>query len=127
MPERLKRPTDAELEILNVVWILGPCTVRDVHQEVLKKRDAGYTTILKLMQIMTEKGILKRDESVRPQIFRASRPKATTQRQIVADMVTRLFSGSPGNLVLQALSEKTTPDERQKIRELLDEIEGNEK
>ena len=119
-----KRPTDAELEILRVIWGLGPCTVREVFAELKAKRDTGYTTALKLMQIMTEKGLLRRDESVRPQVYEPVRSQHQTQRQLIGDLLDRAFSGSPGNLVLQALSaKKTTAQEREQIRALLDELE----
>ncbi|MHC4710958.1 MAG: BlaI/MecI/CopY family transcriptional regulator [Planctomycetota bacterium] len=119
-----KRPTDAELEILRAIWGLGPCTVREVFAELSAKRDMGYTTVLKLMQIMMEKGLLRRDESVRPQVYEPVRSQHQTQRQLIGDLLDRAFSGSPGNLVLQALSaKKTTAEEREQIRTLLDELE----
>ena len=121
----LKRPTDAELEILRVIWSRGPSTVREVFAELKAKRDMGYTTVLKLMQIMTDKGLLRRDESVRPQVYEPVRSQRHTQRQLIGDLLDRAFSGSPGNLVLQALSaKKTTAEERRQIRALLDELEG---
>jgi predicted transcriptional regulator len=120
-----KRPTDAELEILRVIWSRGPCTVREVFDELRAKRETGYTTVLKLMQIMMDKGLLRRDESVRPQVYEPARSQHQTQRQLIGDLLERAFSGSPGNLVLQALSaRKTTPQEREQIRALLDELEG---
>ncbi len=123
--QKHRRPTDGELEILRVLWEIGPCTVREVYRKLSESREAGYTTILKLMQIMTEKKLLIRDISVRPQIYKAARSQGQTQRQLLGDLLDRAFSGSPGHLVLQALSEKkTTPDEREKIRELLDQLEG---
>jgi predicted transcriptional regulator len=119
-----RRPTDAELEILGVVWGRGPSTVREVFETLNQAREAGYTTVLKLMQIMTDKGLLTRDEGVRPQVYRATRPQAQTQRQLTRDLLDRAFAGSPGALVLQALSSKrSTPDERRRIRDLLDELE----
>lgn len=121
-----KRPTDGELEILRVVWKHGPCTVRHVHGELNRDRRSGYTTVLKLMQIMTDKGLLRRDESVRPQVYQAARPQRDTQKQLLGDLLDRAFSGSPGKLVLQALSaKKTTPQERRQIRDLLDQLERN--
>ncbi len=121
---RNKRPTDAELEILRVLWARGPSTVRDVFRELSSKRDIGYTTALKLMQIMTDKGLLRRDENVRPQVYQVARSEGHTQRQLLRHLLDRAFSGSPGNLVLQALStKKTTARERRQIRELLDELE----
>lgn len=123
-----KRPTDAELEILRVLWDRGSSTVREVFREMGKKRETGYTTILKLMQIMTEKELLLKDSSVRPQVYRTAQSKKQTQKQLLGDLVERAFSGSPGNLVLQALStKKATPEERRKIRELLDKLEGESK
>jgi predicted transcriptional regulator len=119
-----KRPTDAELEILRVIWSRGPSTVREVHAELLARRETGQTTVLKLMQIMTDKGLLRRDESIRPQVYEAVRSKHQTQRQLIGDLLDRAFSGSPGNLVLQALSTKeTTAEERRQIRALLDDLE----
>jgi predicted transcriptional regulator len=123
-----KRPTAAELEILRVLWDRGPSTVREVFKEMSQTRDIGYTTVLKIMQIMTEKGSLCRDKSVRPQIYRPSQTQNQTQKQLLGDLVERVFSGSPGTLVLQALStKKATPEERKKIRELLDKLEGDSK
>ena len=119
-----KRPTDAELEILRVIWSLGPSTVRAVFDELRAKRETGYTTVLKIMQIMTGKGLLRRDESMRPQVYEPVRPQHQTQRQLIGDLLDRAFSGSPGNFVLQALSaKKTTAEERRQIRALLDELE----
>lgn len=119
-----KKPTDAELAIIGVIWERGPSTVREVFQHLSAQREIGYTTVLKLMQIMTEKGLLERDASVRPQTFKATRPQQQTQRQLLRELLDRAFDGSPGNLVLQALSiRKSTPDERQEIRELLDRLE----
>ena len=119
-----KRPTDGELEILTVLWQRGPSTVREVFRVLNETRETGYTTILKLMQIMTEKGLLERDESVRPQVYSAARTEKHTQKQLMGDLVERAFGGSPGNLVLQALSSrKTTPEEREQIRKLLDQLE----
>ena len=121
-----KRPTDAELEILRVIWSLGPSTVRQVFDELRAKRETGYTTVLKLMQIMTGKGLLRRDESMRPQVYEPVRPQHQTQRQLIGDLLDRAFSGSPGNLVLEALAtRRATPEERRRIRELLDELEGD--
>ncbi len=119
-----KRPTDAELEILRVLWSRGASTVREVFRELSLVREIGYTTVLKLMQIMTGKGLVRRDETVRPQVYQVARSQGQTQRQLLRHLLDRAFSGSPGNLVLQALStKKTTPQERRQIRELLDELE----
>ena len=122
-----KKPTDAELAIIGVIWDRGPSTVREVFRHLSERQKIGYTTVLKLMQIMTEKGLLDRDTSVRPQIFKPARPQRQTQQQLLRDLADRAFSGSPGDLVLQALSSrKATPDERRQIRELLDRLEREE-
>lgn len=119
------RPTDGELEILRVLWSLGPSTVRQVHDELSQKRNVGYTTMLKLMQIMTDKGLLLRDKSQRSHIYRARQKEAVTQKQLVKDLVSRAFGGSTEKLVMQALSsKKATAQEIADIRKLLDEMEG---
>ncbi len=122
-----KKPTDAELAIMGVIWERGPSTVREVYLHMSARQEIGYTTVLKLMQIMIDKALLERDTSVRPQVFRAARPQHQTQRQLLRDLLDRAFDGSPGNLVLQALAtRKSTPDERREIRELLDRLEGED-
>lgn len=121
---KTKRPTDAELMILGVIWERGPSTVRAVFDHLAADQDIGYTTVLKLMQIMTDKGLLDRDTSVRPQVFRPAKSQRQTQKQLLRDLVDRAFSGSPGDLVLQALStRRATPEERRQIRDLLDKLE----
>ena len=120
-----KRPTDAELEILEVLWDRGSATVREVFRVLSERRDQGYTTVLKLMQIMTGKGLLVRDTGVRPQVYRAARSRSDTQRLLLGDLVNKAFRGSPGKLALKALStKKATPEEIKAIRELLDRLEG---
>ena len=122
-----KKPTDAEFNILGVIWERGSATVREVYQQLSAQQDIGYTTVLKFMQIMTDKGLLERDSSVRPQVFRAARPQRQTQRMLLRDLLDRAFGGSPGPLVLQALSlRKSTPEELQEIRELLDRMEDHD-
>jgi predicted transcriptional regulator len=117
-------PTSSELEILQVIWLRGPSTVREVYRTVAQDRDVGYSTVLKFMQIMTEKGTLVRDESVRPQIYRAAKPQQQVQKGIVQDLIDRAFGGSPVTLVMQALSDgKANADERQQIRALLDSLD----
>ena len=124
-PEPPKKPTEAELNILGVIWDRNRATVREVHAALSARSDIGYTTVLKLMQIMTEKGLLERDTDVRPQVYRAARPRRQTQRQLLRQLVDRAFSGSPGSLVLQALDlRKSTPEELEQIRARLDELEG---
>lgn len=116
------RPTDAELEILRVLWQHGPCTVRQVHTILGPLRDAGYTTVLKQLQIMAEKGLVDRDERARSHVYRARQPEEQTQRQLLRDLLARAFGGSTEKLVMQALSaQPASPDELDQIRKLLDE------
>jgi predicted transcriptional regulator len=118
-------PTASELEILRVIWARGPSTVREVYRTLSAEREIGYSTVLKFMQIMTGKGTLVRDESVRPQVYRAAAPPERTRRGLVRDLVDRVFAGSPAALALQALAERrSTPDERREIRALLDELDA---
>jgi BlaI family penicillinase repressor len=120
-------PTSTELQILSALWDLGPSTVREVFREISRTRDIGYSTVLKMMQIVTEKGYAERDADVRPQVYKASTTRKQTQRHLLRDLVQRAFDGSPGELALQALStRKASLDERKKIRELLDRIEEAE-
>ena len=118
-----RKPTDAELGILRVLWTRGPSTVRQIA-EVLG-REAGYTTVLKLLQIMTEKGLVVRDESERTHIYAPAYTEDQTQRQLVTDLLDRAFDGSAAKLVLQALSStKTSPEELAEIKKLLDSKSG---
>lgn len=129
MPKRATpRPTDAELEILNVLWQRGASTVRDVQQEIVKSRPAmGYTTVLKLMQIMAEKNLVRRDESQRAHVYEARLAQEQTQRQLIGDLLERAFDGSATKLVMQALStKKASAEELSTIREMLDEFERGE-
>lgn len=120
-PQSPRRPTDAELAILAVIWERGRATVREVFEELSQSQDTGYTTVLKFMQIMTEKGLLVRDGSVRPQVFQAAQPRRRTQRHLLGDLIDKAFGGSPGSMALQALSmRKATPEELRAIRALLD-------
>jgi len=118
------RPTDAELEILKVLWRRGPCTVREVFETLGETKQMGYTTALKLMQIMAEKGLVRRDESERAHRYEAAAPEEETQRQLVGDLLQRAFDGSAKKLVLQALSGDTaSAGELAEIRRMLDELE----
>lgn len=118
-------PTDFELEILSVLWKLGPATVRQVHTELIRQRETGYTTVLKMMQIMSEKGLVTRDESKRSHVYKARFKAESTQKQLVKNLVTRAFGGSTEKLVMQALqAKKATPEELAEIRRMLDELEG---
>lgn len=119
------RPTNAELEILRVLWQRGPSTVRDVHAAVERDVPVGYTTILKLLQIMTDKGIVTRDASARTHVYAAAVSQATTQRRMVSDLMRRAFGGSTLALVQQALSSSpASPQEIKQIRRLLDDLKG---
>ena len=124
MKNPMRKPTEAELNILGVIWKRKAATVREVHEVLSQSSETGMTTVLKLMQIMTDKGLLKRDVDVRPQVFRAAVPQKKTQKMLLKQLVDRAFSGSPGSLVLQALSmKKSTPEELSEIRRLIDELE----
>jgi predicted transcriptional regulator len=116
------RPTDAELAILRILWDRGPSTVRQVHEILGRERQAAYTTALKLLQIMTEKGLVERDERDRTHIYRARLSEETTQRQLVRDLVDRAFAGSSSKLVLQALATKRASAEE--LRDIRNAIDG---
>src|SRR5207247_6662753 len=119
------RPTDAELAILTVLWERWPSTVRDVHDELNRHTPTGYTTVLKLLQIMTEKGLVVRDETQRAHIYESRYSEQKTQRQLLSDLADRAFGGSAAKLVMQALSgRKATAEELGAIREFLYRLEG---
>ncbi len=125
-PLETNRPTDAELKILTALWEHGPSTVRQVH-EYLKKA-TGYTSVLKLLQIMTDKGLVVRDESKRSHVYAAKQRQGLMQKRLVKDLVDRAFAGAADKLVMQALSSKRmSPEELNGIRSLLDDIEGKQK
>jgi len=116
------RPTDAELAILRILWERGPSTVRHVHEVLARDRQAAYTTALKLLQIMTEKGLVDRDERDRTHVYRARFGEEQTQRQLVRDLVDRAFGGSAMKLVVQALaSKRASAEELRDIRKAIDE------
>jgi predicted transcriptional regulator len=118
------KPTDAELAILRVLWRLGPATVRAVHAELSRVQETGYTTVLKMLQIMAEKGLVKRDESERSHVYQPAFSEQDVQRQLVGHLMERAFGGSAQKLVLQALSaKKASASELAEIRKLLDEME----
>jgi predicted transcriptional regulator len=118
-----RKPTDAELAILRVLWSRGPSTVRDVAEAM--GREGAYTTILKLMQIMTDKGLVKRDDSTRSHVYKATSSEDKMQKQLVGDLLDKVFAGSATKLVLQALDAgKATPEELAEIRKLLDAHSG---
>jgi predicted transcriptional regulator len=119
-----QKPTASELEILRVLWTRGPSTVRDVHEALSDKKDTGYTSVLKLLQIMTAKGTVRRNEEQRAHVYEACLPAEQTKRQLAGDMLQRVFEGSASQLMLHALSgRRTSPQEIQELRRLLDEHE----
>ena len=117
------RPTESELEILQILWAKGLATVREVHEGLASSKDVGYTTTLKLMQIMNEKGLVKRDDSMRTHVYQAAVNKEKTQKHLLSKMIDSLFGGSPTQLVIQALGEhKATADEIEKIQAILNDL-----
>jgi predicted transcriptional regulator len=128
MAAKPPRPTEAELSILRILWERGSQSVRQVQHASNESKPTGYTTALKLLQIMTEKGLVERDESQRPQIYKPRYSQQQTQRQLLGDLLQRAFGGSVKTLVLQALStKKTPPGELEAIEKLLDRFEGEKK
>ena len=123
--KRLPRPTDGEMEILNVLWDLGPCTVREANEALNRKKPTGYTTTLKLMQIMVDKGVLCRDESSRRHVYSPAISEEGTQKRMVKDLLDRVFSGSAEKLVVRALSAKRiSAAELGRIKKLVEEMVG---
>lgn len=120
------KPTEAELAILHVLWLKGPCTVRDIFETLYPTDDASYTTALKLLQIMHGKGLVERDESARAHVYKASISREHTEKRFVSDVLSRVFNGRSSQLVLQALgsSPPASAEELAEIRALLDEIES---
>ena len=128
MTSRQHRPTKVELSILRVLWEKGPGSVREIQARLSETKETGYTTALKMLQIMTEKGLVERDESVRPQIYRAKFSQEKTQKQLLQDLVQRAFGGSVKALVMQAISTKrSSPEDLEAIEKLLDRFEGGGK
>lgn len=123
MSTKTIKPTESELEILQVLWEKDKASVREVHEELLVSKDVGYTTTLKLMQIMHEKGLVKRDDSFKTHIYQASVTKEKTQKHLLGKMINNLFGGSPAELVLQALgNHKASPAELEEIQQLLNNL-----
>jgi BlaI family transcriptional regulator, penicillinase repressor len=117
------KPTESELEILRVIWDKESVSVREVHEELAKTKDVGYTTTLKLMQIMNEKGLVKRDDTLKTHIYQAAVSKEKTQKHLLGKMINTLFGGSPTELVLQALgNHKASQKELEEIQELLNNL-----
>lgn len=120
---RTIKPTESELEILQILWTKGLATVREVHEELASTKDVGYTTTLKLMQIMHEKNLVKRDDSMRTHVYQAAVNKEKTQKHLLGKMIDSLFGGSPTQLVIQALGEhKASPEELERIQTLLNDL-----
>ncbi|MEM7350710.1 MAG: BlaI/MecI/CopY family transcriptional regulator [Acidobacteriota bacterium] len=121
------RPTDSELAILRVLWQRGPSTVRQVQAELEQQEPTGYTTVLKLLQIMTDKGLVERDEAQRAHVYRTRDSEEATQRHLIGDLLDRAFDGSAAKLVMQALSTRpASTHEMAKIRQLLDRMDGDD-
>ena len=123
-----KQPTEVELQILNALWELGPSTVRQIHNELIELKDTNYSTTVKMLSVMLDKSLVKRDESVRPQIFRAAVTRQNAQKKMLKGLIQKVYEGSSQSLVMQALStQKSTPEELAEIRQLLDKLEGKSK
>jgi predicted transcriptional regulator len=121
MTRHPQKPTAMELEVLRVLWAKGPSTVRDVLDSLNQKKDIGYTGVLKLLQIMTSKGIVRRDESARAHVYEACRPAQETKRQLVGDVLQRVFEGSASQLMMHVLAgRRTSREEIEEIRRILD-------
>ena len=126
MKQTPQKPTVSELEILRVLWARGPSTVRAVHEALARQKAIGYTSVLKLLQIMTAKGTVRRNEEQRAHVYEACLPAEQTKRQIAGDMLQRVFEGSASQLMLHALAGRRTPlEEIEELRRLLDEHERN--
>jgi BlaI family transcriptional regulator, penicillinase repressor len=122
------KPTSGELEILRVLWERGPSTVREVHDILAETKQMGYTTVLKLLQIMTTKGLVTRNAEARAHVYEAKQPAEKTKRQLAGDLLQKVFAGSASQLMMHALSgKKTSPADINEIRRLLDEYEGSTK
>jgi BlaI family transcriptional regulator, penicillinase repressor len=124
MAQEPPKPTDAELELLTVLWSRGPATVREVHEVIAARRPTQYTTVLKTMQIMAEKGLVRRNEKQRAHIYEPARPREWTQRQLAGDLLQRGFGGSARTLLMGALSaRRASKEDLAELRRLLDEYE----
>src|ERR1043165_6386371 len=120
------KPTASELEILHVLWNRGPSTVREVLDSLNETKNMGYTRVLKLLQIMTAKGMVRRDESQRAHVYEAGRPAEQTKRQLATDILQRVFEGSASQLMMHALSgHRTSPEEIEELRRILDAYQGD--
>lgn len=118
------KPTSAELSLLNVLWKIGPATVRQVHEAISEQQKTGYTTVLKILQIMHEKRLVLRDESNRAHVYAPAFSEVQTQKSLLKDLVSRAFGGSTYQLVMRAIGEETSREEIDDIRQLLDKLES---
>ena len=122
------QPTEVEMRILRILWQHGDSTARQIHNHLVVDRETNYSTTVKMLSVMLDKGLIRRDESVRPQLFRAAATQKRTQQRILKDVIHKVYNGSAGSLVLQALaSKKASPEELAEIRRLLNELEGGAK
>lgn len=117
------KPTEAELTLLNVLWQIGPATVRQIHEAVSETQKTGYTTVLKILQIMHEKSLVIRDESNRAHVYAAANSEMQTQSSLIKDLIGKAFGGSTSKLVMRALDESTSKKEIEDIRQLLDNLD----
>jgi len=125
---RAPKPTAMELEILRILWERGPSTVREVHEVLVKSKATGYTTVLKLLQIMANKGMVIRDEELRAHVYQAKQPEENTKQQLVGDLLQRVFGGSASQLMMHALAGKQTSEQEiEEIRRMLDDYERGKK
>ncbi len=117
------QPTEVELQILSILWDIGPCTVRDVHNRLSDSRETQYSTTVKMLLVMLEKGLVKRDDSIRPQVYSAASSQAVTQKRLLRDLIQKAFDGSAKSLVMQALSStRTSKEDLEEIRKLIDDM-----
>lgn len=123
-----EQPTEVELQILNALWELGPSPVRHIHNELSKQKETNYSTTVKMLSVMLEKNLVKRDDSVRPQIFRAAVTRQNAQKKMLKGLIHKVYEGSAKSLVMQALStQKASPEDLAEIRQLLDRLEEEKK
>lgn len=121
------QPTETEVRILRALWENGPSPVRVIHEAVSQTKETNYSTTVKMLSVMLEKKLVARDESVRPHVYRTAKTRSTTQKGMLRDLMDRVYDGSPGRMVIQALSsKKATPEELKEVRELLDRLQQDE-
>jgi len=122
------QPTDVELQILQVLWEIGPSSAREVHKSLCEQKATNYSTTVKMLSIMLDKGFVKRDEAATPHVYRSATSQQTTQRQMLRELIAKAYAGSAGSLVMQALSsQKASAEELAEIRRLLDALEKKKK